>query len=63
MVSVLSSLNDEFDRTDARYNHLISGLNDAANAMYANATQNLQVCGEYEPSGVSACHLSNVLQM
>ena len=43
MASVLSSLNDKFDSTDARYSQLIYGLSDAANTIYANATQNLKV--------------------
>ena len=43
MLSVLANLNDQFDSTDELLNERITGLNQAASAMYSNATQSLQV--------------------
>ena len=43
MLTVVTSLNDKFDSTDKTFSEHITGLNEAADAMYSNATQSLQV--------------------
>ena len=43
MLTVVTSLNDKFDSTNALFSDHITSLNQAASVMYSNATQSLQV--------------------
>ena len=43
MLTVVTSLNDKFDSSDALFSDHITSLNQAASVMYSNATQSLQV--------------------
>ena len=58
MLTVVTSLNDKFDSTDKTFSEHITGLNEAADAMYSNATQSLQVGEGGDKVGVTAVFIA-----
>ena len=57
MLTVVTSLNDKFDGTDKKFSEHITGLNEAADAMYSSTTQSLQV-GDVGTGGMGVAFIA-----